>query len=179
MAHPNHSGHNNPEKPKKPITQKPRGGQAMAVTTGVSWPASFTGWAIAFLAGLLLSAFVGLVFAGVGATTATLTGLGVAGGITGLIVWFIAFFIGGWTAGRVAKFSGLLHGLMVWVIGLVFMIILLILAAVISPSIALIGGLSIPVVGNIVAAVGLGIFFLLLAQLLGSLLGGWLATRKI
>lgn len=170
MTHPAHKGHENDER-----MQKPRGGQAMVIG-GINWPAAFTGWAIAFLSGLILSAITGAVLTALGTTT-PITGLGIAGGIVGLIVWFIAFLIGGWTASRIAGFNGLLQGFMVWIIGLVFIVLLLILAAVLGPGVALIGGISIPAVGNLAAAVGIGSVILLIVELIGALLGGWLATR--
>lgn len=158
---------------------RPRGGEVMVVR-GISWPAVFTGWVVAFFAGLILSALVGAVFTGFGttATALALARLGVAGGVAGLILWFLAYFLGGWVAGKVAGMNGLLQGLMVWVVGVLFLILIYILAAIIGSGIALIGGITLPTVGNLAAIISIAGVALLAAELLGALIGGWLATRK-
>jgi len=164
--------------PQREESKRPRGGEVM-VMGGINWPAVFTGWVVAFFTGLIFSAVVAAVISGLGLTpaTSTLGGIAVASGVSGLVIWFLSFFLGGWTAARIAGFNGLQQGLMVWLVGVVFLILMLILAGIIGPGAALLGGIRIPAVGNIAATVSIASAILLAVQLVGSLIGGWLGTR--
>ena len=95
-----------------------------------TWSAVFAGLVVAMGIALLL-AFLGI---GIGLTVTpptgeALTGLSIGAGIWWLLTGIISLFIGGWVAGRLAKinrrFEGALHGLVVWGLQSIIVVVLI------------------------------------------------------
>ncbi len=168
------------EKPRKKELkqeeQQGRGGEAMVMPRGINWTASITGWVVAFFTGMILTAVVGAILTGFGNAVLFIEGLAIEQGIVGIVIWFLAFLIGGLYAGRIARKSALLHSFIVWMISILFYVILLVLSGLINTNIAIIGGINFPVGADIASAVAIGTGVLLIAQLIGVLIGGWLST---
>ena len=171
MTHPPHEGHE-----KKEELKKPRGGQAIAVAGATDWTAAMTGWVVALFTGIILQAVVGAILTGLGNATLNIANVGIALGVVGIIIAFVAFFIGGFTAGKIAGHNGLRQGLMVWTIGVLFLVAMLVLASLVDPGAVVLVGLTVP--GTAVAsAVAIGVGVILGTELIAALLAGYLSTR--
>ena len=102
---------------------------------GVKFGSAFFGWLAAFGAVVLLSAVVGAIGAAVGIETGTTVEevadaasdnpdtVGIVGAIALAIALFVAYLAGGYVAGRMARFSGALQGLAVWLWGIIIAIV--------------------------------------------------------
>jgi len=104
-----------------------------------------------------------------------------AGAIVLLVILFVSYFCGGYVAARMARFSGVLQGLAVWLWAIVISAIIAALAAIAGSKYNILAGLNlprIPVKEGTVTTVGLiAIWAAVLAALIGALLGGATGTR--
>lgn len=107
--------------------------------------ATFFGWLAATGAIVLLMALLAAIGAAIGVSETDLgqvadeaaqnaDTIGVVSAILLGVVIFIAYFGGGYVAGRMARFSGAIQGLGVWLWALLFAIVLAITAAVAGPA---------------------------------------------
>jgi hypothetical protein len=145
---------------------------------GISWASVVIGLLTALGAGVILT---GIVSGVVGGTLGAVGGAGAAEGATAaiiglLITLFIAYIIGGYASGRMASRSGVLHGLLVPVMGLALLILAAIVASVAGVSlIDDLGGAALPSVPQgegLGAMLSTGGILALIFTLLGSILGG-------
>ena len=144
----------------------------------VNWRAVIRGWVVAIVAGIVLNLLFEaahiLLFGGEALNAANLTTMVVT---ISLISGFLAHFAGGYVAGRRARVSGGLHGVMVAMLGFVFVVVAVAIVSAIlvaTAGIVLIeGGLPLPSVtlgfagGALLASPAL-----LILNLLGGLFGG-------
>ena len=106
---------------------------------GVKFGSAFFGWLTAFGAAALLTALVGAIGAAIGVNTGTTVDeaadaaaenaetVGIVSIIAVAVVLFVAYLAGGYVAGRMARFSGALQGLAVWLWGIVIALIIALL----------------------------------------------------
>jgi hypothetical protein len=155
---------------------------------GVSFWSVLSGVLVAFGAFIVLSAIIGAILAasgvaegGIQSSEAGDAGLAVVIGL--IVAQFLAYMWGGYTAGRMARGSGVLNGLLVPILALIFVAALgAIIAAVTgtSPEAAAADvntqALPLPLsdIGELATGLGIG---LLAAMLLGGALGGGLGAR--
>ena len=155
---------------------------------GVSFWSVLSGVLVAFGAFIVLSAIIGAILTasgvaqgGVQSSEATEAGLAVVIGL--VVAQFLAYLWGGYTAGRMARGSGVLNGLLVPILALIFVVALgAIIAGVTgtSPDAAAadVETMSLPLplsdLGELATGLGIG---LLVAMLLGGALGGGLGAR--
>ena len=109
---------------------------------GMKFGSAFFGWLTAIGTVLLLTAVVGAVGAALGMGTGTtveeaadaasqdIQTTGVIGAIAIAVVLFVAYLAGGYVAGRMARFSGALQGLAVWLWGIIIAIVVAIITLV-------------------------------------------------
>jgi len=109
---------------------------------GIKFGSAFFGWLTAVGTVVLLTAVVGAIGAAVGAQTGTTVDeaanaaaqnadtVGLIGAIAVAVVLFVAYLAGGFVAGRMARFSGALQGLAVWLWGVVIAIIVAIVTLI-------------------------------------------------
>lgn len=155
---------------------------------GVSFWSVLSGVLVAFGAFIVLSAIIGAFLAasgvaegGIQSGQATEAGIAVVIGL--IVAQFLAYLWGGYTAGRMARGSGVLNGLLVPILALIFVAVLgAIIAGVTgtSPDAAAadVNAMSLPLPLSDLSelATGLGIG-LLVAMLLGGALGGAMGAR--
>lgn len=105
---------------------------------GVKLGAAFFGWLTALGTAVLLVGILSAVGAAVNlssvnqladSTNTTTQTLTIAGAVVVGVMVFLAYFAGGYVAGRMARFSGLSQGFVVWVIALVAVVVVAILTA--------------------------------------------------
>ncbi len=112
---------------------------------GLKAGATFFGWLAATGAVVLLTVLLAAIGAAIGLTGTDLgevtdqaaqnaDTIGVVSAIFLAVVIFIAYFGGGYVAGRMARFSGALQGIGVWLWALLFAIVIAITAAVAGPA---------------------------------------------
>ena len=106
---------------------------------GVKFGSAFFGWLTAFGAVVLLTALVAAVGAAIGIETGTTPEevanaasdnpetTSIWGAIAAAIALFVAYLAGGYVAGRMARFSGALQGLAVWLWGIIIAIVVALL----------------------------------------------------
>ena len=149
-----------------------------SVSEKVNWRAVILGWVVAIVAGIVLNLLFEaahiLLFGGEALNAANLTTVVVT---ISLISGFLAHFAGGYVAGRRARVSGGLHGVMVAILGFIFVVVAVAIVSAIlvaTAGIVLIeGGLPLPSVtlgfagGALLASLAL-----LILNLLGGLFGG-------
>jgi hypothetical protein len=102
---------------------------------GIKFGSAFFGWLTAVGTVVLLTAVVGAIGAAVGFQTGTTVdeaanaaaenadAVGIVGAIAVAVVLFVAYLAGGYVAGRMARFSGALQGVGVWLWGILIAII--------------------------------------------------------
>ena len=157
---------------------------------GMKFGATFFGWLAAAGAGVLLTALLAAIGAGIGLSTRlnpadVTTNPGSAGAISALVllvVIFVAYVCGGYVAGRMARFNGIKQGIGVWLWALIAAVVIAVLAAVtgnqVDASRYLDGAPQIPfsrdalTTGTIVAALAV-----LVVALVGAILGGMAGMR--
>jgi hypothetical protein len=143
-----------------------------------NWRAVILGWAVAIATGIVLNLLFEaahvLLFGGEALDAANLTTAVVT---ISLISGFLAHFAGGYVAGRRARVFGGLHGMMVAVLGFVFVVVSAILIA--TAGIVLIErGIPFPAMtlgfagGALLASLAL-LIFNLLGGFFGGKLGEW------
>lgn len=157
---------------------------------GLKFGATFFGWLAAAGAGVLLTALLAAVGAGIGLSTNLnpdqVTGnagtIGIISAIVLLVVILIAYFCGGYVAGRMARFHGARQGVGVWLWAIIAAVVVAILAAItgnqVNASRYLDGAPQIPVsresltTGGIIAALAVAV-----TALVGAILGGLAGMR--
>jgi hypothetical protein len=109
---------------------------------GIKFGSAFFGWLTAVGTVVLLTAVVGAIGAAIGFQTGTTVDeaanaaaknvdtIGIVGAIAVAVVLFVAYLAGGYVAGRMARFSGALQGLAVWLWGVVIAIIVAVITLV-------------------------------------------------
>lgn len=138
---------------------------------GTRWGAVFLGWAVAVLAGLVLSPLLRLLYTslsepavGRGELTATLV-------VISLVAGFLSYLIGGYVAARAAGHSGGKHGALTAVFGLLVGLALAVVLGLFGIVFA--EGAALPPVGfGLAGAALLAGFILFLTNLFGGLVGG-------
>lgn len=164
-----------------------RGGQYKpGVMWGISWPGAITGWVVALVVSLLLLSIAGFILGPIITAGLTLETLfagtaGIVGAFVLLGISFVSYFIGGWVSARIAGFNGILNGFMTVIVGIIVAFVFGIAAAIIAGNIASILNASVPgfLVGNIAGLLNIAGLILLVVQLIGAALGGWVGERSI
>lgn len=157
---------------------------------GLKFGATFFGWLTAAGAGVLLTALLAALGAGIGLSTSLnpdqVTGnagtVGVISAIVLLLVIFIAYFCGGYVAGRMARFNGAKQGLGVWLWAIIAAVVIAILAAItgnqLDASRYLNGAPQIPVSREALTTSGIiAALAVLVVALVGAVLGGLTGMR--
>jgi hypothetical protein len=139
---------------------------------------------VAYGAFVLLAGIAGGILDATGADTdisARWDDLGVAAGLVVAVLLFLSYLFGGYVAGRMARRAGLIHGLTVFVLGVVVLagVAVAIRALADSDTVAeSLRDLGLPTTGNEWADVGTVAGLASLAgALIGALLGGLLGER--
>ena len=157
---------------------------------GMKIGATFFGWLTAAGAGVLLTALLASLGAGIG-LSANLNPDQVAGGAGTLgligavvlsIVIFVAYFCGGYVAGRMARFNGVKQGVGVWLWAIIAAVVIAILAAVtgnqLDASRYLDGAPQIPVSREALTTSGIiTALVVLVVALVGAVVGGLAGMR--
>jgi len=155
---------------------------------GVKFGSAFFGWLTAFGAAALLTALVGAIGAAIGVNTGTTVDeaadaaaenaetVGIVSIIAVAVVLFVAYLAGGYVAGRMARFSGALQGVAVWVWGIVIALLVAILSMVLGAQWDILANLdSFPRIPMADSATTTGIITAIVAALItlgGAILGG-------
>jgi len=161
---------------------------------GMKFGTAFFGWLAASGAAVLLTALVAAAGAAVGlgsetdpqqsldAAAENASTIGIIGAIALVAVVFVAYFCGGYVAGRMARFSGAMQGLAVWLWALIIAIVLAIVGLVAGSQFNVLANLNsfprIPVnegdvaLGSIITAI-----LVALVSLGGAVLGGMTGMR--
>ena len=155
---------------------------------GIQIGSAFFGWLAATGTAVLLTALVAAAGTAVGLATntdvneavnqaATNQTVGLAGIIALLVILFVSYYCGGYVAGRMARFSGIKQGFMVWVWAIIAAIVVAVLGLVAGPQFNILANLNsfprIPInegelnTMSIIAAVVVAV-----VALLGAVLGG-------
>ena len=157
---------------------------------GIKWGAAFFGWLSAnglavLLVALLSAAGVGLGLAqgldSVDEAAEQAGTVGLAGAIGLLVVLFLAYLAGGYVAGRMARFDGARQGLAVWLIGLLVVVGLALAGTALGAQYNVLQQLNLPRIpideGTATTAGVITLAAILVATLVGAVLGGTLGTR--
>ena len=161
---------------------------------GMKFGTAFFGWLAASGAAVLLTALVTAAGAVVGlgsetdpqqsldAAAENASTIGIIGAIALVVVVFVAYFCGGYVAGRMARFSGAMQGLAVWLWALIIAVVLAIVGVVAGSQFNVLANLNsfprIPVnegdlaLGSIITAIVVA-----LVSLGGAILGGITGMR--
>lgn len=161
---------------------------------GMKFGTAFFGWLAASGAAVLLTALVAAAGAAVGlgsetdpqqsldAAAENASTIGIIGAIALVAVVFVAYFCGGYVAGRMARFSGAMQGLAVWLWALIIAVVLAIVGLVAGSQFNVLANLNsfprIPVnegdvaLGSIITAIAVA-----LVSLGGAVLGGITGMR--
>lgn len=149
------------------------------VSEKMNWRAVIWGWAVAIVAGIALNLLFEvahiLLFGGEALDTTNPTTAVVT---ISLLSGFLAHFVGGYVAGRRARVSGGLHGMMVAILGFVFVVVAV---AVISAILVATAGLFLVEGAISFSSVTLGfaggVLLASLALLVLNLLGGFFGGK--
>ena len=157
---------------------------------GIKVGSAFFGWLAA--TGLAVLVLALLAAAGVGLGYANNTGqsgqngaavaktVGLVGGIVLIVVLALAYYCGGYIAGRMARFDGVRQGVAVWVWGILFAIIVAILAAVAGSKYNL-SSLNLPRIpvgeGTVTTAAIIFAVIAVIVSLLAAMAGGAAGMR--
>jgi hypothetical protein len=161
---------------------------------GMRFGTAFFGWLTATGAAVLLTALVAGAGAAVGlgaqadpeqttaAATENAATVGLIGAIALGVVVFVAYFCGGYVAGRMARFSGAMQGIAVWLWALIVAVVLAIVGAIAGSQFNILADLNsfprIPInegdlaLGSIITAIAIAI-----VSLGGAILGGLAGMR--
>jgi hypothetical protein len=157
---------------------------------GIKWGAAFFGWLSANGLAVILIALVAAGGVAIGLTqgvdsadeaTDEATTIGLGGGIALVVILFLAYLAGGYVAGRMSRFDGFRQGLAVWLIGLLVVAALAVAGLVFGNEYNVLERLDLPRIpidegtGTTGGIIALGA--VLVATLLGAILGGRLGTR--
>lgn len=161
---------------------------AMAADAGVG-PISLTsvaaGLLVAYGAFLIIGAIVGSVVNAIGidvnVSSTDYEQLAIVGGLIAAGVLFLSYLFGGYVAGRMARRRGVLHGVLVLVLGIAVVLALAAVTSAADNTQSLrdaLGNLGVPTTaaqyGNALSVAGIAA---LVAVVIGSLLGGQLGER--
>ncbi|MFQ1003098.1 hypothetical protein [Modestobacter sp. SSW1-42] len=194
---PDDARHRHPEPDDVPVAPTPQASRQQVVAAqkerfgGISWGAAFFGWLSANGMAVLLIALLsagGLAFgladqvASVDqAADSATSGIGLGAGIALLVALFLAYLAGGYVAGRMARFDGARQGVAVWVIGLVVVVLLALAGLLFGSQYNVLAQLDLPRIpideGTATTAGLIALGAVLLATLIGAVLGGLLGTR--
>jgi hypothetical protein len=157
---------------------------------GMKFGATFFGWLAAAGAGVLMTALLASLGAGIGLSSSLnpddVTGnagtIGIVSAVVLLVVIFIAYFCGGYVAGRMARFNGAKQGIGVWLWAIIAAVVVAVLAAItgnqIDASRYLDGGPQIPLSAEALTASGIiASLAVLVVALVGAVLGGLSGMR--
>ena len=110
------------------------------------------------------------------AGTGTAKTVGLVGAILLLVVLFAAYYCGGYVAARMARFNGLIQGLVVWLWGIVFAIIVFVLVKIFGAKYNILTNLNLPRIpvgeGSVTAVTIIAVAAIVVVTLGGALLGG-------
>ena len=110
------------------------------------------------------------------AGTGTAKTIGLVGAILLLVVLFVAYYCGGYVAGRMARFAGTKQGLAVWLWGILFAVVIAILAKVAGSKYNILSNLNLPGIpvgqGTVTTAAIIAIIAAIVVSLGAALLGG-------
>lgn len=157
---------------------------------GMKFGATFFGWLAAAGAGVLMTALLASLGAGIGLSSRLnpdqVTGnagtMGIISAVVLLVVIFLAYFCGGYVAGRMARFNGAKQGIGVWLWAIIAAVVVAVLAAItgnqINASRYLDGGPQIPLSPEALTASGIiAALAVLVVALVGAVLGGLTGMR--
>ena len=158
---------------------------------GIRFGAAFFGWMAAagvaiFLLALLTATGVAFGLANnttaadinnqAAAQTGTAKTIGLIGAIALLVVLFVAYYCGGYVAARMARFNGARQGVAVWLWGLLFVVVIGVIAAVAGRNYNLLANLNLPRIpvdeGSVTTAGVIAIVAAILVSLGAAVLGG-------
>src|SRR6187431_3027333 len=113
---------------------------------GMKFGSAFFGWLTAIGTVVLLTAVVGAIGAALGigtGTTAEDAGtFTIVGAVAIAVVLFVAYLAGGYVAGRMARFSGALQGVAVWLWGIIIAIVVAIVTLIAGSQWDILGNLD-------------------------------------
>lgn len=165
------------------------------------WPINWSAIWVGTLSALAVALIVSLIAAAVGAHQLGNTGriakwsdVGFAALVFGVLGAFFSFVVGGWIAGKINRFrnaeTDMLHGAIVWLVAIPFLVVFAAIGAgsLFGAWYVGLAGVPIWVTPNAVAAdpaaaaaarnAALFAVTALLIGLVGSVLGGWLASGE-
>lgn len=158
--------------------------------SGFYWGTDFIGFAVASWFAIVFLGIVGAIVGAVGfqlhtpvpkiggSIAGATQNLGIGALIGSVIAVFLAYLIGGYTAGRMARFSGALNGLGVWIWTIVVAIILGIAGAIAGSNFNVASQLHLNVSRSTLAgAGGISLAVTLVIMLIGAVAGGTLGQR--
>jgi len=161
---------------------------APRVESWTAWPVSWTGIWVGMLAALATGLVIGLIGTAVGAhqvsegRVARLGGLGIAFSVAGA---FFSAVVGGWVASKIAGIrrseTAMLHGAIVWMLGVPVLLVLAAVGATGSLGYWYAGfGPAARTMSDALAVrnAALGGLTALLIGLIGSVIGGWMASGE-
>ena len=161
---------------------------------GIKIGSCFFGWLTATGMALLLTALAAAAGAAVGLATDTQVGeatdtatqqtdtVGVVSGIVLLVIVLVAYYCGGYVAGRMARFDGIKQGFGVWLWAIVIAILVAVIGVVAGAEFNVLKELNgfprLPIdEGTMTTAGGVAAVAVLVASLVGALLGGMAGMR--
>ena len=172
---------------KRAVVESGRDRRALVADAGwsqVSLVSVLAGILVAYGAFALLAGIAGGILDATGADTdisARWDDLGVAAGLVVAALLFLSYLFGGYVAGRMARRAGLLHGLAVFLLGVIVLAGVAVAIRALADTDTVVDGLrdlGLPTTGDEWADVGtVAGLASLAAALLGGLLGGLLGER--
>ena len=175
-----------PETTQMPVAAERAAYEPVRTRGGVSFWSVLSGVLVAFGAFVVLSAVIGAVMAATGVTEGGISSdeistATIGAGVGLVLAQFLAYLWGGYTAGRMARGAGVGNGVLVAVLGLIFVAVLgaiLALVAGTTPDTAAADAQRLPLPLNAIADIGTSVGIgVLVAMLLGGALGGLLGQR--
>jgi hypothetical protein len=173
---------------RKDKTYDPSGdlyAQEKAAFGGIKFGSAFLGWLTSLGAIGLLTAILAAVADGLGfdrnTSTQDLRGAGIGAAIAILVVLFLAYLAGGYVAGRMARFQGVRQGIAVWLWGVLFAVVIGVIAAVAGDQSTVSVRANLPQIpftsGEWTVNSILALLVVLAVTLIGAILGGLLGMR--
>jgi hypothetical protein len=161
---------------------------------GIKFGSAFFGWLTAIGTVVLLTAVVGAIGAALGFGTQTTVDeaadaatddpatFTIAGAVAIAVVLFVAYLAGGYVAGRMARFSGALQGLAVWLWGIIIAVVVAIITLIAGSQWDILSSLDgfprIPVTPESLTTTGILTALVAAAiTLAGAVLGGMAGMR--
>ncbi|WP_152916183.1 TIGR04086 family membrane protein [Arthrobacter sp. RIT-PI-e] len=158
---------------------------------GMKFGSAFFGWLTATGLFVILTALAGSVAAlfgyGSDLTTADLTtgsaelqATGITAAVVLGVILLASYYAGGYVAGRMARFSGLLQGVAVWLWALIVAVVLTIIGLIAGNRIdvpAQFGSIGVPALGDLTGPGLIGLLVVAAIALVGAVLGGLTGMR--